>query len=233
MSRNADLGRVIAPDTAGYGNSDPLLKPSKDLSAYIDWLKGFLDALHLERVVLYGSATGAQIAIEFARLYPQRVRHLLADNAVHFENHEREEIMRHYFPSLSPSADGGHLQQTWQIADALFQRFPWYREADEAESTSNDSPVDLVHATVMGYLQAGEDYARAYRAAFNNERAENLQAVSVPTSVIRWQGSILKTYADRLDEFEWPEHISMVHCGSSPEERFAAIRGCLKSLTSD
>ena len=223
MVELADIARVIAPDTPGYGMSDPLPEPPDDLQGYVAWLAGFLDALELETITLYGSATGAQIAIEFARAFPGRVRHVLLDNAVHFEETERADIMQHYFPSLAPQADGSHLQLAWRIADALFRRFPWYDES-AAAAGSPEPPVSVVHATAMGYLQAGEDYARAYRAAFNNERAENLQAVPVPTDIIRWQGSILRAFADRLDGYDWPAHIRMVHCGPSARERFAAIR---------
>jgi pimeloyl-ACP methyl ester carboxylesterase len=223
MAQLADLAHAIAPDTPGYGMSDALPQPGNDLQPYVQWLAGFLEALQLPAVTLYGSATGAQIAIEFAKAHPQQVGHLVLDNAVHFEDAERADIMQHYFPCLAPQADGSHLQLAWKISDALFRCFPWYAETG-ASAGGPEPPVALVHATAMGYLQAGEDYARAYRAAFNNERAERLKAVPVPTSVIRWQGSILRLQADRLDSYEWPEHIRMVHCGASPQERFAAIR---------
>ena len=52
---------VIAPDTPGYGQSDPVApagtEPGIDLFA--DALIGLLDALDLERVALFGSHTGA------------------------------------------------------------------------------------------------------------------------------------------------------------------------------
>ena len=157
MAQLANLARVIAPDTPGYGMSDALPQPGDDLRPYVQWLAGFLDALGQPTVTLYGSATGAQIAIEFAKAHPQRVGHLVLDNAVHFEEAEREDIMQHYFPSLAPQADGSHLQLAWQISDALFRRFPWYAEAGAA-ADGPEPPVALVHATAMGYLQAGEDY---------------------------------------------------------------------------
>jgi len=215
-----DLYRVIAPDTPGYGASDPLPEPGEDLAPYCDWLEAALDALGLERVLLYGSATGAQIAIEFACRRPARLEGLVLENAVHFEDDEREHILANYFPSLAPRADGAHLLEAWRMADALFRGFPWF----EAPMDGPAPPVGLVHATALGYLEAGEDYARAYRAAFRNERAERLARVPVRTAVMRWAGSVLKAQADRLDAFDWPAHITMHPSGPTAEARFAALR---------
>lgn len=219
-----DLADVIAPDTPGYGNSDPLPNPSDDLSAYVQWLGDFIQTLGFDRVGLYGSATGAQIAIEFANTYPEKLHYLLLDNAAHFNAAERQEILRDYLPDLSPNADGSHLQQVWEIATALYQWFPWYQQ-DEAHRVGPATvPVELVHATALEYLRAGPDYGRAYRAAFMNEDAARVQSITVPVRVIRWQGSILKTYSDRYDDFAWPEHIQMLHCEKTPEARLQAIR---------
>ncbi|MEM1412642.1 MAG: alpha/beta hydrolase [Pseudomonadota bacterium] len=221
-----DHFRVLALDTPGYGASEPLPTPGDDLTPYVDWLDAVLDAFGLGSVVLYGSATGAQIAIEFACAHPARVEALVLENAVHFEDAERQDIMARYFPSLAPQADGAHLAEAWRMADQLFRGFPWY----EAPVDGPSPPVELVHATAMAYLVAGEDYARAYQAAFNNERAERLAQVPVPTSVMRWDGSILKAQADRFDRFEWPAHITMHHSEATPEARFSALRSVFEAL---
>ena len=229
MEQIDSLARVIALDTPGYGQSDPLPEPGEGLGQYVAWLVASLDALGLESAGVYGSATGAQIAIEFAKAHPDRTRYLLLENAVHFEDAERAEIMENYFPSLEPSAAGAHLATAWRMSDALFREFPWYAYAggDDARVV----PPELVHATAMAYLVAGPDYDRAYRAAFENERAERLLEVSVETEVIRWAGGLLKDYADRFDRYDWPPHIRMRPCGPSPEERFAALRAAVAQLS--
>ncbi len=217
----SDLCRVLAPDTPGYGATEALPEPGEDLSPYVDWLLAFADAQGLDRFLLYGSATGAQIAIEFAHAHPQRLQHLVLDNAVHFTDAERAEIMARYFPDIAPREDGGHLADTWAMAKGLFQGFPWY---EEPEAPLPDPPLSVVQATAVAYLVAGEDYARAYRAAFDNERAERVQSLTVPTTILRWAGSLLREQADRLDDFDWPEHITMEHSEATVEARFEALR---------
>ena len=63
----ADRATVIAPDTPGYGQSDPLGMPGDDLLPYIDALDRFRSGLGITKAGFYGTATGAQIAIEYAK----------------------------------------------------------------------------------------------------------------------------------------------------------------------
>jgi pimeloyl-ACP methyl ester carboxylesterase len=222
--------RVFAPDTPGYGQSDALAAPAKDLSPYVEWLAAFIRSNALDSVGIYGSATGAQIAIQFARQYPDMTDYLILDNAVHFTDEERQEIPARYFPDMNPKDDGEHLQMAWKMSSKLFSHFPWFSDSEENRISSTPAPTALVHATALAYLNSGADYHQAYRAAFLNEDAKNMQAVTRPTNVIRWAGSILKKYADRLDGYDWPEHINMVHCSSEPESRFAAISSSVSEL---
>jgi pimeloyl-ACP methyl ester carboxylesterase len=225
-----DQVTVYAPDTPGYGLSDPLPQPAEDLEPYAKWLAAFMQALGLEHAGLHGSATGAQLAIQFARAFPEKADFVVLENAVHFTNAERDDILSKYFPDMSPRDDASHLALAWTMATGLFKQFPWYDEREESRIPGAAPPLGLVHATALAYLNSGVDYARAYKAAFENEKATNLQAITKPTRVIRWQGSILKAYADRLDDFEWPEHIRMVHVDASVEARYQAIKSNLREL---
>ena len=234
IERLSDMADVIAPDTPGYGQSDPLppeqLEADADLTPYVNWLAEFIDSQGLDAVGLYGTATGAQIAIEFARCRPDRVRFVVLDNAAHFTGDERDAITRDYFPSIAPEADGSHLQRAWEMAYGVFQWFPWYQQDDTHRISDQAPPTAAVHATAMAYLIAGEHYAEAYRRAFNNEDASRVLDVAAPVRVIRWQGSVLKQYADRYDDFDWPPHIQMIHCGADVAERYAAIRRAVEEF---
>lgn len=223
MAAAGDSARCLALDTPGYGQSDPLPAPGEDLKPYVDWLAAAQEALGHASSGLYGSATGAQIAIEFARAHPARVDWLILENAAHFEPEEVERLMDGYFPDLSPRPDGSHFAQTWAIAEALFSRFPWYDASPSSATGKPPPPPEIVHGITMAYQQAGKDYARAYRAAFRNEDARRVREIRVPVAVIRWAGSILKPYSDRYDGFDWPENVRMIHCGPSMDERLAAI----------
>jgi pimeloyl-ACP methyl ester carboxylesterase len=69
--------RVIAWDAPGYGGSDDLPSGWSAVTDYADELRGFLDALSIERPVVIGHSLGALIAGAFAARSPDRVRGLV------------------------------------------------------------------------------------------------------------------------------------------------------------
>ena len=220
----AEFNTVIAPDTPGYGWSDPLQEPTEDLSGYVAALQAFSARLGLESFGLYGTATGAQIAVEFSKSHPARVDYLILDNAAHFTDEENRDIVSGYFPDLAPDATGSHLTRTWSVSRDQCVFFPWHRNTPESRLPAGGVNVDVVQQMAMQFLQAGKDYDRAYRAAFANERMERALSVTVPATIMRWQGSILKPYTDRFDSVEWPGNFTMLHCGPSREQRVAAFK---------
>lgn len=222
---------AVAPDTPGYGASDPLAEPGEDLSGYVTWLKQFIAALGFERAGVYGSSTGAQIAIEFARAWPEAAQFLVLDNAAHFTDDEREYILARYFPDLSPREDGAHLQKAWEMVSATWQWFPWFEQDEEHRfAPAGAVPLETRQAMLVDQLRAGADYSRAYRRAFLNEDAKRLFGVSAPTRIIRWRGGMLRKYADRLDHMELPANIGMAHCGPTMDQRLAAIGDAVAEL---
>lgn len=73
--------RAIAPDLRGYGQSS-VQSGSCTLDVFARDIAGLLDELGLGQAVICGLSMGGQIALEFTRLYPGRVRALvLADTS--------------------------------------------------------------------------------------------------------------------------------------------------------
>ena len=114
----------FAPDTPGYGWSDAMPKSDPTAEDYARLLERVRGALKLERFALYGTATGAQIAIEYAKLFPDQVSFLVLDNAAHFTDAERDDITAGYFPDLQPDPFGSHLTKIWSIAPRPRGVFP-------------------------------------------------------------------------------------------------------------
>jgi pimeloyl-ACP methyl ester carboxylesterase len=68
--------RAIVPDLRGYGESTVV--PGKTtLDIFASDIAGLLDKLGIQNVVIGGLSMGGQIAMEFCRLYPERVRGIL------------------------------------------------------------------------------------------------------------------------------------------------------------
>ena len=231
MQRIGNGAAVIAPDTPGFGDSDNLAEVAADagrsLEPYVEAMIALRKALGLEQVAVYGSATGAQIAVEWAKADPDAVRGVMLDNAASFTDAERERIMDGYFPDLAPVADGSHLARAWQAAHDATLFFPWQCPTPKNRVADRLGSATAMDAGARAYLAAGPGYQAAYRAAFWNERAERVLPVRAPLVILRWQGSILKSWADRFDDCEWGDNVTMAHCGPTVEERWACMESHL------
>ena len=223
MARLARRATVIAPDTPGFGDSDPLPHPIDDLGPCVRTMAALREALNLDRVGVYGSATGAQIAVEWAKSEPQALSGIMLDNAAAFADHERQQILQGYLPDMTPSADGSHLARAWLTAHDGTLFFPWQAPAAENRISGELGSAAAMQATARGYLRAGPGYASIYRAAFRNERVERLAQVSLPMVILRWQGSILARWTGRLDSRTWGGNVFMPHCGPSLEDRWNCL----------
>jgi pimeloyl-ACP methyl ester carboxylesterase len=219
---------VIAPDLPGYGLSAPLPGRPTSIADYLPALHEFIQSLTDKPVSLYGTATGAQVAIGYGIRYPENIRQLYLDNCAHFEATESAHILERYFPDFLPVPDGSHLQRLWEMAYDSFMYFPWY-EKNEAHriATAPPSPY-VVQGLVNDYLLSGPHYADAYKAAFLHERVENLHQLTCTTTLFRWKGSPILSYMDRLLQYELPANISRHETPVGITERYAVMQALMK-----
>jgi pimeloyl-ACP methyl ester carboxylesterase len=230
MAMLAPHFRVLALDTPGYGQSDPLAAAPRSLADYLPAVRAWLrDVAGDTPVRLYGSATGAQLGIAFANAYPAAVRHLYLDNAAHFDDAEREALLARYFVDLTPRADGAHLSEAWRLAEQMLQFFPWFA-ADEEHRVGPPQPQPAdVHAMMMDFLVAGPHWAAAYRAAFDHERAEHVQRLTVPATIFRWEASILGRHIDRLLAHPLPPQVQVLYTPAAMPARYSAMSAAMRS----
>ena len=214
---------AIAIDTPGYGYSDEISSEVSDLRPYVDALEAFRVAMDIDTMVIYGSATGTQIAIEYSKAFPHACGELILDSIADFPTDEYHALLDNYFQDLSVDPSGSHLMKTWGMILDLMRFFPWHDSSKSGRLAVIPFTAEIVEAQLIQFLQAGAAYDKAYRVAFANERAENIQSVETRTTIIRSSGSLIKRYADRLDNYQWPDHILMHHCGPSMDERRDAI----------
>lgn len=219
---------VFSIDTPGYGKSDALGFEPNALNEYTDFLHKALKEMGLKQPVFYGSATGAQIAIRYALEYPDDVSCLFLDNAAHFDDALRSQILQHYFPDLSPQLNGNHLTQIWTMVSQMFQYFPWCFTTDEYALNRPQLPAAALHYIAIDYLKAGKHYDYAYKAAFQQERATFVQQLKVPTTIFRWNNSIITRYVDDLLAFEFPPNVSSFEINGDPTERMHLMTQFIK-----
>lgn len=214
---------VIAPDTPGYGFSE---STGKLVSSVYDY-NAFIYALHQqiaeEPIFVYGTASGAQLALAYAITHPQRVKALYLDNAAHFELADREALLKKHFIDITPQEDGSHLTALWHMISQSCLFFPWYDAREENRIAKVLPPATVMQTIVKDYLQAGPNYAEAYIAAFKHERAEKVQALKVPTVLFRWLGSPILKHIDALLAYEMPANVRIIETPVDMRGRFEKI----------
>ena len=210
---------VFCIDTPGYGLSDSLQNQPSHLAAYTTFLYEAFQKMGLKKPSIYGSATGAQLAIRYALDYPDAVSQLFLDNSAHFDDALAANILKDYFPDLSPQLDGSHLTQIWTIVSRLFQYFPWCYTTKEYALNRPQMPLFVLQMVAIDYLKAGASYDLAYKLAFQHERGHFVQQLKVPTTIFRWNNSIITKYVDQLLAFDFDAHIQPVKIEGDANER--------------
>ena len=195
----ADRYAVFAPDTPGFGHSDPLpmAQPTNpDLAAALAEL---LRTLGLGPVLLYGVHTGAAIAARLALDYPQLVAGLVCDGLSAFNAEERQPLLEGYLPPFEPLWDGTHLLWLWARIREQYIFFPWHTGTKAARIPYPLMDAQTIHANVMELLDAGDGYRAGYRAPLLYEfGAAGAAHISVPAWLLYRQGDVLRPHMDRL-----------------------------------
>lgn len=156
----------IAPDTPGFGQSDPLAEDWFDMDQLADATVALLDALRLPSVAVFGIHTGAIIAVTAAARHPERFSALVANGYAVWTRAEVKVFTTSYLWPLVPDWAGQHVQWAWQRIREQNLFFPWHRQEEATwMGLPLKAPADL-HAQVIDLLAAGDTYRAGYRAAF-------------------------------------------------------------------
>jgi pimeloyl-ACP methyl ester carboxylesterase len=174
--------RVVAPDYLGNGNSDKPEGPV-DIALLAADVIALADTLGFSRFDLWGTHTGALIALEAAIAAPSRVRRLVLEAPPLLSPAFNTDILANYFPPLRPDKWGLHLQHAWNMRRDMFLFWPWYRAAREAARPLDLPDADFLHDWTIGLLQSGATYDRSYRAAFEYDTKRRLPLLSHPALI--------------------------------------------------
>ena len=158
------LDRVtIAPDTPGFGASDPP-DEAPEIDDYATALRGTLGLAGHPPFDLIGYHTGAMIACDLARRFPEEVRRLVLVGIPLFNDAEREAFFAQPWPKPE-SPDGSHIVDEWQRS--LQWRGP-------------GQTMDMVTRSFTAKLEAGATAWWGARAALTYPLAATLETLDKP-----------------------------------------------------
>ena len=181
ISSLADDRLVVAPDTLGNGHSDKPPVDRAEIGYYTGVLSAALDELAIDTVDVWGSHTGALIAMEFAIRYPDRVRAVGMDAITLFDPDFVDQALAHYFPPLEPDMHGLHLLRAWLIRLDMYLYWPWYNHTAEGANIRPLPEVAALKQWTDDLLASGRSWRVAYRAAFEYPTRERLPLLARPT----------------------------------------------------
>jgi haloalkane dehalogenase len=190
----------IAPDTPGFGQSDPL-PGQPQMADFAQALLELLDALGLQTTAAYGFHSGGMILVSAARRAPQRFSALAVGGYAIWSDQERALFGDAYLPPLRPSAYGEHLQWLWNRILEQSWFFPWFKVQHEARLRApNDDPA-RVDAVVREMLDSGDAYRAGYGAVLRASRdIPEPHEPTVPTLITAFNGDPLQAHLARLGE---------------------------------
>ncbi len=218
---------VIAPDTPGYGASDPAAGDDLTMADFADCVAEFIRALGIRKTGLYGFHTGAAMAVETAARHPDLVTAVAVNGYGAFNDAEQADLLANYLPAFVPAWDGSHLTWLWSRLRQQLMFFPWY-DLSAATRMSYDLPsADHLQGEVLEFLRAGDNYRKAYGCAFSHDGAEAVVQLTVPGLVTAWVGDVL---ASQLERIPPPPDGVAVYSSPTPQ---SARDNCLELLSAN
>ena len=183
--------RIVIPDRSGYGKSTPIESLPPDFhQRAADETLALIDALELERPIVWGHSDGAIIALLLALGTPRAVAGVIAE-ATHF--YKRKPRSRAFFESMRHAPRTLNDTVSAVLARDHGDRWPdvierhslaWQRIAEEAASDTDDfyggrlgeiaAPALILHGARDPRTEPGE--IDALRGALDAVRGVRLQA---------------------------------------------------------
>ena len=191
----------IAPDSPGYGQSEPLTLESPKINDFGDGLIEFLDALGVKEVAVYGFHSGGAIAMNAHVRNPGRFTALACGGYPIWTADEMALYASGYLPSFKPKGYGEHLTWVWSRILEQSWFFPWFKTDSSTRMRNAHDDIARVHAQVMELLDAGDNYQHGYRAVLS--APSDIPPASQehnPVLIATYQGDPLLIHLDRLPE---------------------------------
>lgn len=251
--RIADRFTCVMLDSPGFGLSDPMPLSRPEIEDFAPVVIETIGRLRIGPVPVYGTHTGAAIAIEAAVQAPDLVSAALLDGYALFTPEEQAELLASYLMPFHSSLDGTHVAWLWARVRDQFAAFPWNRVSDGSRLPFGPPPLDFVNAVAEDFLMAGDAYRAGYAAAFRYDHMAPLSRSRVPVRLgtrvddllfphmerARGAGALVTLQAFPADRDQWARDLAALmaeHAGAEAMDagtllaRAGAHQGALRMV---
>jgi len=224
---------VFALDTPGFGFSEALSGDTLTVRDLAAATAEAMVALQLPPCRVYGTHTGAAIAIELGVGWPDLVSGLVMEGLPAFSEDEIAILFRGYFASMVPDPLGGHLTSTWMRFRDQFTWFPWpSRDVTRLNPYGRPTPEEI-HLWVSMFYRGSKSYGPAYRAAcfYGQAALRAAAALTVPAVFTATVEDMLHPHLQRLPALRPSQRIAPLP--SAIGAKCDALVGFLQDLPGD
>ncbi|MAR79483.1 MAG: hypothetical protein CMM18_04565 [Rhodospirillaceae bacterium] len=166
---------VFAPDTPGFGESDPP-KKEPSIDDYAETMANFIDNLGLKQVDLIGYHTGSITCIALANSRPDLVRKIIQISCPIY-NEDELEVRKNNYKKQPIEKNGDHLVKKWEFM------LPFYGEK---------TPRSILVRNFSEGLRGGPFSHWGHKAAFNYDLKSNIQKIDNPILIVNPNDDLVK-----------------------------------------
>jgi pimeloyl-ACP methyl ester carboxylesterase len=166
MARLADRFWMVAPDTPGFGGTEPLAERAT-MAGLARVIAEALGRLEIDHCHLFGHHSGASLAVQMLTDRPKLASRLILSGPPYLTQAQLEKLIPTVTPVVLDEA-GGQLTAVWQRI----------RKKDPG------APLSLAQRETVQNLIAGARYPEVYEAVFRHDFAGQLARLEVPTMVM-------------------------------------------------
>ncbi len=229
--RQRPAGAWLSVDLPGHGHSGPVPPEQHTLAAYAEAIEWVCRELEIREPLLYGSGTGAAVALELALRKRVSPGALALDDLPVLATEARKIWRERLAIELAPSTEGAHLLRAWhQLRDlALWAPARAGRHDAIRLPAWSIEPADL-QRRVLPVLLRPEASAAGWRALLAEDLAWRLDVLGVPLVLVSRPDAMLGRVPPGLaDRPAAGGHVLQLPLGRSPVA--AATASCVAMLS--
>ncbi len=157
----------IAPDSPGFGQSDPLPLDHPTTEDFADAILEFAHAAGFRSIAAYGFHSGGIFLMNALNRHPDRFVALAVGGYPCFRPEELDGVGEAYLRAFHPQPYGEHLLWAWNRMLEQSWYFPWYKPEQARRMSAPHADPLVLHPQVMDLLASGDAYRHGYRAALS------------------------------------------------------------------
>jgi pimeloyl-ACP methyl ester carboxylesterase len=183
----AEMGRdrhAVAPDTPGYGMSDPP-REQPTIASFARTMGAVMDKLEVGEADVMGYHTGSKTCVELARQQPERIKHLVLVSAPVYTEKDLAKQNADMGQPDELQEDGSHLLGTWAAL--------WRWRGPE------QTPADIMR-TFPDHIKGGDKKHWGHAAAFAYTFPPTIPDVAAPILVLNANDDLV-VYTQRIREY--------------------------------